>query len=108
MPNDFVFTQGVSRLARSNASRWALPPVFSLSFPKGAAGEASVENKLRLGRGEEAQLFPAQNPSPQPSPRSGGEGDGAMSGRPTGHSEAKQLAPNPRIAKVEKENNQSP
>ena len=47
--------------------------IASLSSPKGVAGEASVENKLQLGRGEEAQLFPAQIPSPQPSPRSGGE-----------------------------------
>ncbi|MGA2280889.1 MAG: ABC transporter permease [Verrucomicrobiota bacterium] len=37
-------------------------PIFSLSSTKG--GE---------GRGEEAQGFPAQIPSPQPSPRTGGE-----------------------------------
>jgi len=39
-------------------------PVFSLSFPKG--GE---------GRGEEAQGFPTQIPSPHPSPRSSGAGE---------------------------------
>ena len=44
-------------------------PVFSLASPKG--GE---------GWGEEAQGFPAQIPSPQPSPRSGGEREtGAVS-----------------------------
>ena len=42
--------------------RWAFRQAFSLSSPKG--GE---------GRGEEALLFPDQIPSPQPSPRSGGE-----------------------------------
>src|SRR6202040_968539 len=39
--------------------------VFSLSFPEG--GE---------GRGEEATCFRAKFPSPQPPPRSGGEGAG--------------------------------
>ena len=46
---------------------------LSLSSSQGAAGKASVENKLPPGRGEEANISKAQLPSPQPSPRSGGE-----------------------------------
>src|ERR1017187_685388 len=45
----------------------------SLSSPKEAAGEASVEYKLPLGRGEEANYLQTQIPSPQSSPRLGGE-----------------------------------
>jgi len=46
-----------------------IAPGFSLSSPEG--GE---------GRGEEASVFAAQNPSPQPSPRLGGEREsGAVS-----------------------------
>src|SRR5450432_1203262 len=35
---------------------------FSLSSPKGAAGEASVESKLPPGRGEEANAFKPKSP----------------------------------------------
>ncbi len=37
-------------------------PIFPLASPEGEEG-----------RGEEVQIFPDQNPSPQPSPRLGGE-----------------------------------
>ncbi|MBE0545134.1 MAG: ATP synthase subunit I [Verrucomicrobia bacterium] len=43
--------------------------ICSLSSPKGE------------GRGEEAQSFPAQIPSPQPSPRSGGERESEVRSR---------------------------
>jgi hypothetical protein len=61
-----------SRVSR-NAPNELPPPFSSLSSPEEAAGEASAENKLPPGRGEEANYFQTQIPSPQPSPRLGGE-----------------------------------
>jgi spermidine synthase len=68
----YMLTLACSILNRSGDASGAHPrtaPVFSLASPKG--GE---------GRGEEAQGFPAQIPSSQPSPRLGGEREtGAVS-----------------------------
>src|ERR1022692_928927 len=48
--------------------------VFSLSSPKGTAGEASVENKLFPGWGEEVFCFKLKSPHPNPLPALAGRG----------------------------------
>src|ERR1022692_3496935 len=58
--------------------------VISLSSTTGAAGEASVENKLQMGQGEEARLLKTKTP-PTPTlspfaPRGEGEDPGAAAG----------------------------
>src|ERR1022692_3453085 len=47
---------------------------FSLSSRGGAAGEASVENKLPPGRGEEANVFKLESPHSNPLPAWAGRG----------------------------------
>jgi hypothetical protein len=53
-------------------------PIFSLASPKGGEGRLSSVASERRMEGEAAQGFPAQIPSPQPSPRSGGERESGM------------------------------
>ena len=76
-PDDNVILPGLRRNGPARVclqlAHPGIGPVFSPFSPKGAASEASVENKLQPGWGEEAQLFPAQIPSTWPSPRSDGE-----------------------------------
>src|ERR1022692_291358 len=63
-----------SRVSSNTSNDLPPPPFFPLSSPAGAAGEASVEDKLPQSRGEEAKCFQTRIPSPQPSPRLAGRG----------------------------------
>ena len=76
-----VSQSGLTHTERDGVNR----DVFSLSSPEG--GE---------GRGEEASMFPAQIPSPQPSPRLGGEREaGAVSRCAHSYIPARRLLFNP-------------